>query len=1000
MKSTVDSQQSTAGGPDIAEARTKLGQLRGREYWRSLEELLETEDFREHLHREFRVPIESAVNRRELLTLMGASIALAGLTGCTRQPTERIFPYVKAPEELVPGEPLFYATAHVHGGYARGILAKSYEGRPVKIEGNELHPASLGGTDVFAQGSILNMYDPDRSQTLTERGQIRPWSALLAAARLALEKERAGRGAGIRFLTGTITSPTLEKQIGEVLAAFPEAKWVAWEPAGRDNVARGALLAFGEPVEPRYAFDRADVVLSLEADFLGSGPAMPRYVRDFVSRRKAEGTNRLYAVESTPTLTGAKADHRRPMSPAEIEAFATAVAVAVGAIASAAVTNQFVEAVAADLEAHRGSGLVLVGESQPPSVHALAHAINETLGNAGKTVTYSGPVAGGPADQAEAFAGLVKDMESGKVSTLVIVEGNPVFTAPADLGFAKAMEKVGLRIHLGLYDDETSRLCHWHVAQAHPLEAWSDARAFDGTVTILQPLIAPLFGGKSAHELLAAFSDQPERTGHDIVKDYWNGRLPGADFELAWRKALHDGLVAGSAYPAKPVRVRQDFFKSEIRNPKSDIGLTLLFRPDPTIWDGTYANNGWLQELAKPLTKLTWDNAALIAPSTAQKLGLTTEDVVELTLDGRKVEAPVWVMPGQAENCVTVHFGYGRTRGGRVADGKGFDAYALRSSNALWAGLGLEIRKTLRRATLATTQHQYGMEGRDPVRAVTAEEYRKDPAVVARMGEQPPGPKDTLYPTLPTGSYAWGLSIDLSSCVGCNACVIACQSENNIPVVGKEEVARGRALQWIRVDRYYKGGLDNPETVHQPVTCMHCENAPCEVVCPVNATVHSAEGLNQMVYNRCVGTRYCSNNCPYKVRRFNFFLYTDYTTEILKMVRNPDVTVRSRGVMEKCSYCVQRINRARYAAEKEDRPIKDGEIVTACQQACPAQAITFGNVSDPESRVSKAKAESRNYGLLTELGTRPRTTYLALLSNPNPALPAANKAGEGHGGHD
>ena len=947
------------------------------------------------------MPIESGVNRRELLTLMGASIALAGLTGCTRQPTERIFPYVKAPEELVPGEPLFYATAHVHGGYARGVLAKSYEGRPIKIEGNELHPASLGGTDVFAQGSILDMYDPDRSQTLTERGQIRPWSAFLASAKLAVEKERPKRGAGVRFLTGTVTSPTLEKQIGDFLAAFPEAKWVAWEPAGRDNVVRGAQLAFGEVVEPRYAFDKADVVLSLEADFLGSGPAMPRYVRDFTSRRKAEGTNRLYAVESTPTLTGARADHRRPMSPSEIQVFAAAVAVAVGAVASAAPTDPFVEAVAADLKAHRGSGLVVAGESQPPSVHALAHAINETLGNAGNTVTYSAPVAGGPADQAAAFAELVEDMEADKVSTLVIVGGNPVYTAPADLGFVKALGKVELRIHLGLYDDETSRLCHWQVAAAHPLEAWSDARAYDGTVTILQPLIAPLFSGKSAHELLAAFSDQPEKTGHDIVKEYWNGKLPGADPEQAWRKALHDGLVAGSASASKQVTVRSfPIPTAPLRMPESS-PFMLLFRPDPTIWDGSYANNGWMQELAKPLTKLTWENAALIAPSTAQKLGLTTEDVVTLTLDGRKVEAPVWVMPGQAENCVTVHLGYGRTRGGRVADGKGFDAYALRTSERALDRVGLSrSAKTLKRASLATTQHQYGMEGRDPVRAVTAEEYRKDPSVVAKMGEPPPGPKDTLYPTLPTGSYAWGLSIDLSTCVGCNACVIACQSENNIPVVGKDQVARGRALQWIRVDRYYKGSLDNPETVHQPVTCMHCENAPCEVVCPVNATVHSAEGLNQMVYNRCVGTRYCSNNCPYKVRRFNFFLYTDYTTEILKLARNPDVTVRSRGVMEKCSYCVQRINRARYTAEKEDRPIKDGEIVTACQQACPAQAITFGNVSDPLSRVSKAKAEARNYGLLTELGTRPRTTYLASLSNPNPKLPVLNgDAGEHENEH-
>jgi molybdopterin-containing oxidoreductase family iron-sulfur binding subunit len=470
--------------------------------------------------------------------------------------------------------------------------------------------------------------------------------------------------------------------------------------------------------------------------------------------------------------------------------------------------------------------------------------------------------------------------------------------------------------------------------------------------------------------------------------------LPGAGFEHAWRKALHDGLVADSAFPAKTVRVGDQVGFTP--SPHSE--LTLLFRPDPTIWDGSYANNGWMQELAKPLTKLTWENAAMIAPATAQKLGVTTEDVVTLTLDGRKVEAPVWVLPGQAEGCVTVHLGYGRTRGGRVADGKGFDAYALRSSTAPWAASGLQIEKTLKRTTLATTQHQYGMEGRAPVRAVTAEAYRKDPSVVAKMGEPPPGPKDTMYPKLPTGSYAWGLSIDLSTCVGCNACVIACQSENNIPVVGKEEVARGRALQWIRIDRYYKGGLDNPETLHQPVTCMHCEDAPCETVCPVAATVHSAEGLNQMVYNRCVGTRYCSNNCPYKVRRFNFFLYTDYTTEILKLARNPDVTVRSRGVMEKCSYCVQRINRARYAAEKEDRPIKDGEIVTACQQACPAQAITFGNVSDPLSQVSKAKAEARNYGLLTELGTRPRTTYLASLSNPNPTLPVLNADEHEHHG--
>jgi MoCo/4Fe-4S cofactor protein with predicted Tat translocation signal len=982
---------------DLAAARSRLGGLEGREYWRSIEELLGTEEFRENLAREFRTPVEKeGFDRRELLTLMGASIALAGLTGCVKQPAEKIYPYVKAPEELVPGVPLFYATAHRQGGYARGILAKSYEGRPIKIEGNELHPASLGGTDVFAQGFLLGMYDPDRSQTLTERGEIRPWSAFLSAVRLALEKERPQGGAGLRFLTGTVTSPTLRKQIADVLAEFPKAKWIPWEPVGRENVAAGARLAFGEVVEPLPAFDRADVILSLDADFLGSGPAMPRAVRDFVSRRKGKKTNRLYVVESTPSLTGVRADHRRPMSPSEIEAFAASVAVAVGAVASAAPTDPFVETVAADLKAHPGAGLVVAGESQPAFVHALAHAINEALGNAGKTVTYVESAAPEAAESSAALSQLVADMKAGTVSTLVIVGGNPVYDAPADLEFGKAMGNVAMRVRWGLYDDETSRLSHWHVASAHDLEAWGDARSLDGTVTILQPLIAPLFSGKSAHELLAAFSSQPDRTGHDIVKDFWRDQLPGAGFEHAWRKALHDGIVEDSALPAKAIKVRGDAVASSVAKPKPATGLTILFRPDPTVWDGAYSNNGWLQELAKPLTKLTWDNVAMVAPADAEKLGVGNGDVVSLSIGGRTVSAPVWVMPGQAAGCVTAHLGYGRRRAGRVGNGAGFDAYALRTSAEPWSAPGLEVGKTLRRTLLATTQDHWSMEGRDMVRSTTVEAYAKDPEIVARMGEERPGPTDTLYPKLPTGGYAWGMSIDLATCVGCNACVIACQAENNIAVVGKDQVSRGRALQWIRIDRYYTGPLDDPKTVFQPVTCMHCENAPCEVVCPVNATVHSAEGLNQMIYNRCVGTRYCSNNCPYKVRRFNFYLYTDYTTEILKLVRNPDVTVRSRGVMEKCSYCIQRINRARYEAEKENRPIRDGEIVTACQQACPAQAIVFGNQADPSTAVSKAKAEKRQYGLLEDLGTRPRTTYLASLSNPNPAIPAA--AGSPPGG--
>jgi molybdopterin-containing oxidoreductase family iron-sulfur binding subunit len=961
-----------------------------RAYWRSLEELARTEDFREHLDREFRSPIDSHVDRRELLTLMGASIALAGLTGCTRQPTERIYPYVKPPEEAVPGEPLFFATAHVHGGYARGILAESHEGRPTKIEGNPLHPASLGGTDVFAQASVLSLYDPDRSQTLTERGEIRPWSAFLAAAKLALEKERPSRGAGLRFLTGALSSPTLAAQMAQIQSAFPEAKWIAWEPAGRDRIYEGARLAFGEPLEPRYAFDRADVILSLEADFLGSGPAQPRAVRDFASRRGVEKPNRLYVVESTPTLTGARSDHRRPRTPAEIEAFARSVAAAVGALPGGPSGDEFASAVAKDLAAHRGSSLVLAGDAQPPAVHALAHLLNQALGNVGKTVVYTEPVLAGPIEGAAGIERLARDMREGRVSLLAILGGNPVFDAPTDLRLSEAMQKVPLRVRLGLYEDETSRLCHWHVPETHALEAWSDARAYDGTATILQPLILPLFGGKSAHEFLAAFSEQPEKTGYDLVRAHWQERLPSADFESAWRRAVHDGVIEGTALPEKAVRATAASVPAS-SSPAAGGGWTVLFRPDATVWDGTYANNGWLQELPKPLTKLTWDNAALLSPSTAAKLGVENEDAVELSAGGRRVTAPAWILPGQADGCVTVAFGYGRTRCGGVANGKGFDAYPLRTTGGLWASAGLEIRKTGGRIPLSTTQHHHSMEGRDIVRAVTAVELRKDPDAVAKMGERPPGPHETLYPRLPTGSYAWGMSIDLAACVGCNACVVACQAENNIPIVGKHEVSRGRAMHWIRIDRYWSGGLDNPETVHQPVTCMHCEDAPCETVCPVAATVHSAEGLNQMIYNRCVGTRYCSNNCPYKVRRFNFFLYSDFKTELFKMQRNPEVTVRSRGVMEKCTYCVQRINRARIAAERENRPIRDGEIVTACQQACPARAIVFGNIDDPQSTVSRLRDEKRRYSLLAELGTRPRTTYLASITNPNPDLPGSAK---------
>ncbi len=1012
---------------DLATIRARLATARGKAYWRSLEELAETEGFQELLRREF--PRQAStwvdpVGRREFLKLMGASLALAGLGGCGSPAStdEKIVPYVRQPEAIVPGKPLFFATAVPMAGFGIGVLVESHEGRPTKIEGNPQHPASLGATDAFAQASVLALYDPDRSQVVTRAGRISTWNALFSTLNAELETQRLRRGAGLRVLTEAVTSPTLADQLQALLAKFPEAKWHPYEPAGRDAARAGARLAFGEYVEVHCRLDRADVILALDADFLASGPGSVRYAREFADQRRVRAgraaMNRLYAVESTPSVTGTMADHRLPLRPSAIEGFARAVAQALGAAGGAGATGalagvsaDWIAALVRDLQRHRERSLVVAGDHQSPIVHALAHAMNHVLGDVGKTVIYTEPVEANPVDHVESLRELVRDMEAGAVEVLVVLGGNPVYTAPADVRLAEALSKVGLRIHLGLHEDETSALCHWHVPAAHDLESWSDVRAYDGTVTLIQPLIGPLYNGKSAHELLAGILGQPDRSGYDIVRDYWKSQRPSKDFERFWRTALHEGLIAGTALPPKPVSLRKDFgTQAAGQRTESPSGsatqaggvrdLEIVFRPDPTVFDGRFANNGWLQELPKPLTKLTWDNAALLSPATAQRLGLSYRigwtggehgrvfvDVVELHFRGRAVRAPVWIVPGQADDCVTVHLGYGRTRAGSVGTGAGFNAYAIRTSDAPWGGPGLEIRKAGGRYPLACTQFHHNIEGRHLVRSATLAEYQEDPDFVRAMEPEPP-PQRTLYPGFRYEGYAWGMAIDLNACTGCSACVVACQAENNIPIVGKTEVTRGREMHWLRIDRYYEGDLDNPETTHQPVPCMHCENAPCELVCPVGATTHSAEGLNDMAYNRCVGTRYCSNNCPYKVRRFNFLQYSDFRTPSLKLLRNPNVTVRSRGVMEKCTYCVQRINAARITAEKEDRPIRDGEIVTACQAVCPAQAIVFGNINDPNSRVATLKAEPRSYGLLTDLNTRPRTTYLARLRNPNPELEA------------
>jgi MoCo/4Fe-4S cofactor protein with predicted Tat translocation signal len=984
-------------------------------FWRTIEERANDPAFQEHLYNEFPSQIEAItdpVARRTFLKLMGASIALAGAGACTRQPIEKIVPYVRQPEELVPGRPLFYATAMPLGGVSTGLLVESHEGRPTKIEGNPLHPTSLGATDVFAQAAILGLYDPDRAQTLTNLGDIRPWSALLGATSAALTAQRPLRGAGIRLLTESVSSPTLAAQIRELLQRFPAAKWHQWDPASRDNARVGSKLAFGEFVDAQYRFEQADVILSLDADFLGCGPGSLRHARDFAARRRTEQAdrmNRLYAVESMPSSTGARADHRLPMKPSEIEPFARAIAGAFGRIgegggATGVAENlrRFANAVAKDLQAHRGRSLVLAGDGQPPSVHALAHSMNQALGNAGTTVVYTQTAEAEPVNQLESLRDLVADMNAGRVDLLMILGGNPVYTAPADLKFADALIKAQMRVHLSLYADETSALCQWQIPEAHFLEAWSDARGHDGTVSIIQPLISPLYGGRSAHEVVAAMSERPEQSGYEIVRAHWNQGATEANFEASWRRWLHDGVIPDTAFAAKTVRAAADASNppsAPIRNPQSAMRngeVEINFRNDPSVLDGRFANNGWLQELPKPITRLTWDNAVLASPATAQKLsasenpsieggehGQIVTDLVELKYRGQSIRGALFQVVGHPDDCVTVHMGYGRARGGRVAAGAGFNAGAIRMSDAWSFAAGGEVAKTGEKFSLACTQYHHLMNGRDMIRAVTRDEYVRDPKSVREHDETPPRTL-TLYPDVKYEGYKWGMAIDINSCIGCNACVVGCQAENNIPVVGKDQVLRGREMHWLRVDTYYGGKPENPtETYFQPVPCMQCENAPCEVVCPVGATVHSHEGLNDMVYNRCVGTRYCSDNCPYKVRRFNFLLYQDWTTPSLKLGRNPDVTVRSRGVMEKCTYCVQRINKGRIESEKAGRRITDGEVKTACQQACPADAIVFGDLNDPNSRVAKLQAEDRNYALLGELNTRPRTTYLAAVRNVN-----------------
>ena len=996
---------------DLASFREQLEGSHGREFWRSLEELAETEAFKDYLHREFppgAAEWNDPAGRRSFLKIMTASLAFAGLTGCTVQPKEHIVPYVENPAGLIPGNAQFYATAMTLGGAAEGLLVEAHEGRPTKIEGNPDHPASLGAASALAQGSILTMYDPDRSQTVTYIGDTRAWGDFLNEIRAAMDAQRGKQGSGLRILSESVVSPTLTSQIDQVLTEMPQAKLVQYDAAGGDGSRTGAKLAFGQFVNTYYKLENADVIVSLDSDFLTSGPGFLRYAREFSKKRRLdEGRqemSRFYAAESMLTPTGAKADHRIAIRSSDVESLALLIAAKLGGIgglpASApqlsSAEDKWATAAANDLRNHRGRSVVIPGQYQSAAVHALAHAINHSLGNAGSTVVHTDPIEARPLEQGNALRELVGEMNAGKVELLVILGGNPVYNAPGDLNFVEALKKVPLRIHMSIFNDETSEYCQWHVPEAHYLEGWSDTRAYDGTVSIVQPLVQPMYNGRTYHELLAVMLNKPGQSSIDSVKEYWKTRM-GANFDEAWRRALHDGVVAGSALPAKEFAPGGGW-ASALKPQTSRTDIEIVVRPDPCIYDGRFANNGWLQELPKPITKLTWDNVALISTETAEKrlnlaaAGMAQEangKVIELEVQGRKVSAPVWVQPGHANDSITIFLGYGRTRAGHTGNGIGYTAYPLQTVDAPWTIPGVKATQTGGYVDLASTQQHFaidGLEERQIVRIGSLESYKKDPKSLFNGHKHDPPESLSLYPYYEYKGYKWGMAVDLNACVGCNACVIACQAENNIAVVGKDLILKNREMHWLRIDTYFRGSINDPQTVFQPMMCQHCEQAPCEVVCPVNATVHDAEGLNVQVYNRCVGTRYCANNCPYKVRRFNYLLYTDYDTPSFKYQRNPEVTVRSRGVMEKCTYCVQRIMRAKIESEKEDRQVRDGEIVTACQQTCPTEALIFGNLNDPSSRVAKLKNEQRSYGVLAEIGTRPRTSYLAAVRNPSSEL--------------
>ena len=1026
----------------LAEVRAKLDGKSGKRYWKSLDELADTPAFQELMQEEFPRQASAgewvdSVSRRGFLKVMGASFALAGLAGCTKQPDEPIFPYVKQPEDLVLGKPMYFATVHPFPTGAIPVLVKSDAFRPIKLEGNPEHPVSKGKSDAFTQASLLDLYDPDRSTHPRLRGESSSFGTFQQDFATAAAATKTGEG--IVFLSETITSPTLAVQWKQVQSKYPQAKLVQYDPVNQDAGRSASKAAFGDYYDTQYKLEAADVILALDADFLG-GIGFPGFLpmsAAWAERHrfdKDKPMNRMYVVETNPTVTGFKAEHRLALKPSEIDGFANALAGGSSTLSNPD-AQKFLTAVLADIKKSGGRFAVVVGPGSSLAAHSAALAVNAAA--EGKTVFYATSVAPMPTEQTADLKALVADMNAGKVQWLVMLGVNPLYNAPADLEFEAAFNKVPNSVHLGSHLDETGFYSTWHLNKTHYLESWSDARAYDGTISVIQPMIDPLYGGKSAHDVLQVLID-PSISAYDAVLANAKTYMTGGDFPTAWKKALHDGWVANTAFTPKTLGAP----KSVV--PPASVavsGIEISFKPDASVYDGRYANNGWLQELPKQVTNVSWDNAALMNMDLMGKLGIEENEAIELTLNGRRIIVPVLMSPGHPDDAVTVALGLGRrAEAGRVGAGVGFNAYALRTADQPLSAGGLTIARGHGTYDLCVTkvhniehrgayaQHDlerpesdkdgtYSLAGheameRSIIRYATYAEAIKDPdfahngasgTLVNKVGYNPQGeaiPHDeSFYPdnwrydhpevvgvATKVLQNKWGMSIDLNSCVGCNACIVSCYAENNIAVVGREQVKIGRIMQWIRIDTYFEGDLHAPKAHFQPMLCQHCESAGCEQVCPVGATVHTPEGINTMVYNRCVGTRYCSNNCPYKVRRFNFLLYSDYDTESLKFMRNPDVTVRSRGVMEKCSYCLQRIEAVKIEADKNNRAIEDGEILTACQQACPTDAIVFGNLNDPKARVTKLKAEERDYRVLEDLNYRPRTSYTAGVINPNAEL--------------